>query len=128
MTAPAQPDIHRLCTFDLWLDCGHIATVEVDGWYPVSVSCCDRLGGTMLGGVYVPFASHVEYVNVLSERYERRPADSPRDPTRLTGRRPRTDDPQPPTHRWAKASAGRFPVRVGATRHIGDSAPPATEA
>ncbi|MEH1130376.1 hypothetical protein [Micromonospora sp. CPCC 206061] len=124
---PDATQIHRLCVFDLFLDCGHIATVAIDGWYPVSIACCDRLGGTILHGVYVPYASHVEYVNVLSEKYEHRPLGTPSDPTRLLGRRSRTDDPRQPAYRWAKGTAGRYPARVGAAWTIDGSTPPASE-
>jgi len=100
---PARTQVHRRCVFDLWLDCGHIATVAVDGWYPVSVVCCNRLGGTILRGSYVPYASHVDYARVLSERYEHQPEGTPLAADRLVGRRPRTD------------GRGRYPARVGAT-------------
>lgn len=122
---PEDTQLHRLCVFDLSLDCGHIATVT-DGWYPVSVSCCERLGGTTLRGVYVPYDSHVEFVNVLSEIYEHRTAGTPRDPTRLLGRRDRTDEPRQPAYSWAEGTAGRFPARVGATWCLDGSTPPAT--
>jgi hypothetical protein len=116
MTRPTNHgEIHRLCRFDLWLTCGHIATVTVDGWYPVTVPCCDRLGGTILHGQYVPYASHVDYVALLTEDYQLRPADSPREPTRLLARRPRADEPCPPKHTGHDCSAGRYPARVGAT-------------
>jgi hypothetical protein len=123
--APAGRQIHRLCVFDLSLNCGHIATVAIDGWYPVSVACCDRLGGTILRGAYVPYDSHVEYVRVLSERYEHRSPGTHRSPQRLLGRRSRTDDPRQPIYRWARGTAGRYPARVGATWAIDSSTPPA---
>lgn len=116
-------EVHRLCLFDLSLTCGHIATVVVDGWYPVSVACCERLGGTVANGIYRPYNSEVEYVDLLSERYEERPRGVPREPTRVVARRPRTDDPRPPQYRWEQGGAGRFPARVGATLLI--SGPPA---
>jgi len=119
---PEGTQLHRLCVFDLSLDCGHIATVAVDGWYPVSVACCERLGGTILRGVYVPYDSHVEYVTLLSETYEHRPPGTPRDPTRLLGRRDRTDPPRQPADQWDKGTAGQFPARVGATWSIDGSA------
>ena len=125
---PPQPEgnqLHRRCVFDLSLDCGHVATVAVDGWYPVSVSCCERLGGTILRGVYIPYASHVEYVNVLSETYEHRPAGTPCDPTRLLARRDRTDTARQPAYPGARGTAGRFPARVGATWNFDTSTPPA---
>jgi len=122
-TEPGGTQLHRLCVFDLSPDCGHIATIA-DGWYPVSVACCDRLGGTILRGVYVPYASHVEYVNVLSETYEHRRPGTPRDPTRFLGRRPRTDAPWQPADRWAEGTAGRYPARVGATWSFDGSTPP----
>jgi len=121
---PGGSQLHRLCVFDLSLDCGHLATLAVDGGYPVSVACCDRLGGTVRRGVYVAYDSHVEYVNVLSETYEQRPTGTPRDPTRLLGRRSRTDEPRQPAHRGADGSAGRYPARVGATWTIDSSIPP----
>jgi len=122
---PEGTQLHRLCVFDLSLDCGHIATVAIDGWYPVSVACCERLGGTILRGVYVPYASHVEYVNLLSETYEPRPLGTPCEPTRLLRRRDRTDAPRQPAHQWDKGTAGRFPARVGATWSFDGSTPPA---
>jgi hypothetical protein len=118
---PAGTQMHRLCVFDLCLNCGHIATVAVDGWYPVSVACCNRLGGTILRGSYVPYASQVDYVRALSERYEYQPAGTPRAPDRLLGRRPRTDQPYQPSHRWAEPTAGRYPARVGAAWSIDGS-------
>src|SRR3954451_17158116 len=50
-------ELHRLCVFEFALSCGHLVTVALTGWYPVVVSCCDRLGGTILHGIYVPYAS-----------------------------------------------------------------------
>lgn len=122
---PAGTQLHRRCVFDLWLTCGHIATIAVDGWYPVSVACCSRLGGTIWRGSYVPYSSHVDYVQVRSERYEHQPAGTPHAPGRLLGRRPRTDQPYRPSHRWAEPTAGRYPARVGATWNIDGSTPPA---
>ena len=113
-TTPADGQVHRLCVFDLWLTCGHIATVTVDGWYPVSVACCERLGGTVLRGEYVPFAAEVAYVTVVSERYEHRPDGTAREPTHVVGRRPRTDDPRPGAYLGTEPSSGRYPARVGA--------------
>lgn len=112
---------HRLCVFDLYLSCGHLVTVAMTGWYPVVVSCCDRLGGTVLRGLYVPYASEVDYVTLLSERYESRPKDTRSPAIQIIARRPRTDDPyySPTLHRYT--SAGRFPVRVGATWSIDGS-------
>jgi hypothetical protein len=121
---PAKMQLHRLCVFDLWLDCGHVATVGVDGWYPVAVACCDRLGGTILRGIYVPYSSHVEYVQTISERYEHQPEGTPRAPDRLIGRRPRTDQPYEPGYPWGEPTAGRYPARVGATWSIDGSTPP----
>ena len=125
--AGTEVQIHRLCVLELALDCGHIATVAVDGWYPVWVACCDRLGGTVLRGIYVPYASEIDYVDVMSERYETRPARTPRDPSRVLGRRSRTDEPHQPVHCGPTASAGRFPTRVGAAWHI-TPVPPADHA
>ncbi|MDP9792604.1 hypothetical protein J2S43_001116 [Catenuloplanes nepalensis] len=118
-------DVHRLCVFDLALSCGHIVTAVLTGWYPVVVGCCDRLGGTILRGDYVAFASDVDFVNVLSERHESRPAGTRRAPLRLIGRRARTDAPIPPRP-GGETSTGRFPARVGATVSIDGSmaAPP----
>ncbi|MDG6104029.1 hypothetical protein Daura_23085 [Dactylosporangium aurantiacum] len=50
ITGPAidGKELHRLCVFALALTCGHRVTLAVNGWYPVSVACCDRLGGTIL--------------------------------------------------------------------------------
>jgi hypothetical protein len=117
-TSPAADDgheIHRLCVFEFALTCGHLLTVARTGWYPVEVSCCDRLGGTVLRGVYVPYASKIDYVDVLSERYERRPAGTPPGSTQLIGRRPRTDTPHQSPYPGIDGSAGRYPARVGAT-------------
>ncbi|MFD0575196.1 hypothetical protein [Dactylosporangium darangshiense] len=30
----AELQLHRLCVFDLSLNCGHIVTLAIDGWYP----------------------------------------------------------------------------------------------
>lgn len=128
---PAHPptvgasELERLCVFDLSLDCGHIVTLAIDGWYPESVACCDRLGGTDFHGEYVPFSSNVEYANLLSETYEIRRHGAPREPAEILARRPRIDDPHPPHHRWTWGTAGRFPARVGATAVIGRPATPA---
>lgn len=112
-----ERDLVRMCVFDLDLSCGHVATVALTGWYPVTVACCDRLGGTFFSGGYVAFAADVDYVRVQSERYEYRPTGTPPAATRVLGRRPRTDDPYQPTERWQRsASSGRFPARVGAGR------------
>jgi hypothetical protein len=108
-------DVYRLCVFELDLSCGHLVTAARTGWYPVSVSCCDRLGGTISGGVYVPYASEVDSVRVLSERYEARPAGTPRGGTRIIGRRDRTDDPYQSPVPGVFDSAGRYPAWVGAT-------------
>jgi hypothetical protein len=107
------PELQRLCTFELDLTCGHCVTARVNGWYPVSVACCDRLGGSWFDGVFYAFVSGVEYVRCLSERYEHRPPGALREPTVLLTRRPRTDDPFTPVHPSRSAHAGRFPMRVG---------------
>jgi len=107
-------ELHRLCVFDLDLTCGHCVTVTVNGWYPVSVACCERLGGAWFGDGYIPFASTVEYVRVVQERYEHRPPGAAREPLQVVARRDRTDDPFLPVHAWQQGSAGRFPARVGA--------------
>jgi hypothetical protein len=124
MRGPAGPpgagDVHRLCVFDLWLNCGHIATVAIDGWYPVTVACCERLGGTILRGHYVPYASHVDYVTLLTENYEIRPTGTPPEPTHLLARRARTDEPDPSGHPGSQYSARRYPARVGATWNLDD--------
>ena len=109
------------CVFDLALDCGHLVTVERIGWYPVSVACCDRLGGTVLRGVYVPYASHV----VRSERHESWPPGRPRRPDRLLGRRPRTDEPYQSPHPGDGDHSGCWPARVGATWSLDGSVPTA---
>jgi hypothetical protein len=106
-------ELHRLCTFELDLTCGHCVMVSLNGWSSVSVACCDRLGGSWFDGTYYVFDSGVEYVRCLSERYEHRPPSALREPTVPLARRPRTDDPFIPVHRWQSASAGRFPERVG---------------
>jgi hypothetical protein len=100
-------EVHRLCVFELALSCGHLVTVALTGWYPVTVACCDRLGGTVLRGDYVAYASDIDFVNIRSERYESRPEGTRLGPTLLIGRRSRADAP-------GQASAGRFPARVGA--------------
>jgi len=113
----AAPDgrheLHRRCVFELDLSCGHCLTVELDGWYPVSVTCCDRLGGIWYNGSYVSFASNVDYARCLQERYEQRPAGAAGEPLRTWGRRARTDNPVPPDDCRPRGSAGRFPARVG---------------
>jgi len=114
---------HRLCVFEFGLSCGHLVTAVMTGWYPVVVSCCDRLGGTVLRGLYVPYASEVDYVNVLSERYESRPKDTRRAPIQIIGRRCRTDEPYLSPFLRDYTSAGRFPARVGATRSLDGSVP-----
>ncbi|MET8364444.1 hypothetical protein ABZU53_12830 [Micromonospora sp. NPDC005194] len=106
-------ELHRLCVFELALSCGHLVTVALTGWYPVSVACCDRLGGTIQGGLYVSYASHVDYVTLRSERYEYPPKGTPPAPDRLIDRRPRTDEPYP-SRPGGPVSAGRYPARVGA--------------
>jgi hypothetical protein len=53
-------ELHRLCRFSLSLTCGHRAIVTVNGWYPVRVPCCDRLGGTVLCGLFVPYWPEVD--------------------------------------------------------------------
>ena len=42
--------------FGFALSCGRLVTAALTGWYPVVVSCCDRLGGTIRDGIYVPYA------------------------------------------------------------------------
>ena len=117
-TSPAADkgeELYRLCVFEFDLSCGHLVTAARTGWYPVTVSCCDRLGGTIRDGIYVPYASDIDYVRVLSERYELRPKRTPPGSTRIIGRRPRTDEPHPPGVLGVGGSAGRYPARVGAT-------------
>ncbi|MDG6108803.1 hypothetical protein Daura_06190 [Dactylosporangium aurantiacum] len=126
-TGPAidGKELHRLCVFALALTCGHRVTLAVSGWYPVSVACCDRLGGTILHGSYVPYASDVDYVSVVSEDYEYRPTGSPREPDQLLARQPRADEPhRGPDGRWV--SAGRYPARVGAADSLDGTTAPAT--
>jgi hypothetical protein len=118
-TPPATAEageLHRLCVFELDLDCGHCVTVAANGWHPVSVACCDRLGGTWLDGTYIPLSSTVDHVRVVEERYEHRPPGAERAPTRMLSRRGRTDDPVIPSHPWQRGGAGRFPARVGGPR------------
>ncbi|MFI5893806.1 hypothetical protein ACIA5D_27265 [Actinoplanes sp. NPDC051513] len=105
---------YRLCVFEFDLSCGHLVTVARTGWYPVTVACCDRLGGTILRGVYVPYASDIDYIRVLSERYELRPKETPLGSTQLIGRWPRSDEPSPPGLLGVGGSAGKYPARVGA--------------
>jgi hypothetical protein len=119
---PDGQELHRLCVFELALSCGHLVTVALTGWYPVSMACCDRLGGTVLRGVHVPYASHVDYVTLRSERYEYRPTGAPREPVRLIDRRARTDEPYQ-SRPAGPVSAGRYPARVGATWNIDGSTP-----
>ena len=116
-------ELHRLCVFEFALACGHLVTVALTGWYPVVVSCCDRLGGTVLRGIYVPYASEIDYVNVLSERYELRPKGTPLGSVRLIGRRPRTDEPYQTATPGIDGSAGRYPAHVGATWSLDGSIP-----
>jgi hypothetical protein len=113
-TCAEAGELHRLCVFDLDLTCGHCVTVAVNGWYPVSVACCDRLGGTWFNDEYIPYASTVDFVRVVQERYEHRPPGAEREPLHVVARRDRTDDPVLPVHAWQRGSAGRFPARVGA--------------
>lgn len=110
----AGPQLFRLCVFEIALTCGHLTTVALTGWYPVTVACCDRLGGTVSAGLYMPFSSDVDYVKVLSERYEYRPDATPAAPTRVINRRSRTDDPHPGRYPGL-GTTGRYPARVGAT-------------
>ena len=119
--ATAVLELHRLCEFELDLTCGHCVTVSLNGWYPVSVACCDRLGGSWSDNTYHPVASGVEYARCLSERYEHRPPGSPREPTVLLARRSRTDEEVSAVDPSRSASTGRFPERVGA------AGPPHTE-
>ncbi|MCM4078283.1 hypothetical protein [Paractinoplanes hotanensis] len=119
-TAPASSaddgeDLYRLCVFEFDLACGHTVTVALTGWYPVTVACCDRLGGTIRDGIYVPYASDIDYVRVLSERHELRPKGTPRGSTHVIGRRPRTDEPYQSPYPGIESSAGRYPARVDAT-------------
>jgi hypothetical protein len=114
---------YRLCVFEFDLACGHLVTVALTGWYPVVVACCDRLGGTILRGVYVPYASDIDYVRVLSERYESRPTGTPPAPKQIIGRRPRTDEPYRSPAPGFYGSAGRYPARVGATWSLDGSIP-----
>ncbi|WP_199512206.1 hypothetical protein [Nucisporomicrobium flavum] len=114
---------HRRCVFELDLSCGHVVTYAVTGWYPVSVSCCDRLGGTILRGEYVAFASEVDYVRLLSERYIDCPAGTAHRPSRVLRRRARTDASSKPSYQGHRTSTGRYPARVGATWTLGESAP-----
>lgn len=121
---PYQPPVpsgrrHRRCRFRLALVCGHLVTVEVSGWYPVAVPCCDRLGGTVLCGRYVPYSSAVEYVDVVEERYEWRPAESPPEPMQIIERVPRTDTP---AALHGVTSAGRSPQHVGSAWSIDGTA------
>ena len=115
-------EVHRLCVFEFHLSCGHLVTVALTGWYPVTVGCCNRLGGTILRGDYAPFDSEIDFVDVLSERHESRPKGTRRAPLRLISRRPRTDAPARPSYPGAETSAGRFPARVGAVVSIDGSA------
>jgi hypothetical protein len=128
-TPPATAEageLHRLCVFELDLDCGHCVTVAVNGWHPVSVACCDRLGGTWLDGTYIPFSSTVDYVRVVEERYEHRPPGAERAPTRMLARRARTRRPGHPQP--AMAAGRRRPVPGPRRRAPSRPAPRATGA
>ena len=125
-SAPASSAIgdlveYRLCVFEFDLSCGHTVVVALTGWYPVTVSCCDRLGGTILRGEYHPLTSAIDYVRGVHERYEIRPQGTPPGYTQLIGRRPRTDEPRAPYLLGLKGSAGRYPARAGATFSWDDS-------
>ncbi|SCF50013.1 hypothetical protein GA0070216_1449 [Micromonospora matsumotoense] len=122
---PDGYELHRLCVFVLRLSCGHLVTYFTNGWYPVVVSCCDRLGGTTLRGIYVPYSSHVDYVDVLSERYEHRPTGSPREPAEVRGRWPRTDNPYRSPYPGSGSSTGRYPASAGAAWSLDGSTAPA---
>ncbi|MBB2940531.1 hypothetical protein FB565_000235 [Actinoplanes lutulentus] len=111
-------ELQRQCQFELDLSCGHIVLAWVTGWYPVTVSCCDRLGGTILRGRYVPFASDVDYARVLFEHYG---PPSPTAPPQIIGRRARTDEPYRPAGQSNYSSSGRFPGHVGAVVSIDGS-------
>ncbi|GIG02075.1 hypothetical protein [Catellatospora citrea] len=99
--------LHRMCVFLLSLTCGYLVSLFANGWYPVSVACCDRLGGTIQRGRYIPYASGVDYVQVQSERYEHRPPGTPPEPTEVRGRWPRTDDPYRSPYPGGGSSARR---------------------
>jgi hypothetical protein len=114
-TPPDGYEVHRLCVFELALSCGHLVTLFVNGWYPVAVACCDRLGGTIWQGLYVAYAADVDYVQALSERYEYRPQGAAREPNELRGRWPRSDEPDPSPQPGSRSTFGRYPARVGAT-------------
>ncbi|KAB1116851.1 hypothetical protein F6X54_10230 [Micromonospora aurantiaca] len=122
-TPPNAQELHRLCVFELALNCGHLVTMALTGWYPVSVACCDRLGGTILHGLYVPYSSHVDATKLLSERYEHRPKGTPPDPDRLIDRRPRTDEPYQSPRPGGPTHTGRYPARVGAAWSLDGSIP-----
>lgn len=79
------------------------------------VAWCDRLGGTIQHGVNVPCASDIDYVRLLSERCEARPAGMPLGATRLIGRWACTDEPHRSAAPGLFSSAGRYPAWVGAT-------------
>jgi hypothetical protein len=118
---PPFPDaeLHRLCRFSLALTCGHRVIVDLNGWYPVCVPCCDRLGGTVLCGRYLPYSSAVEYATVIEERYEWRAPASAREPMQVIDREPRTDLPRSFGKHY---SAGRFPQHIGSAWLIGRNA------
>ena len=78
------------------------------------MACCDRLGGTIRQGLYVPFLSDVDYVRCLVERHEYRPPGTSYPPAQVIGRRTRSDEPSSPMYAGLAGSAGRFPARVGA--------------
>ncbi|MEU4693735.1 hypothetical protein [Actinoplanes sp. NPDC023714] len=119
--APPGFELRRDCLFSLDLSCGHVVLAWVTGFYPVSVPCCDRLGGTIRDGRYVPFVSAVDYARLLFEHYELQSAGSPPDPTQVVGRQARTSDPYRPAGESSYLSTGRFPARVGAALSIDGS-------
>jgi hypothetical protein len=124
-TPPDGWQLHRLCVFLLSLTCGHLVSLFVNGWHPVSVACCDRLGGTIQRGLYVPYASAVDYVQVLSERYEHRPPGTPAEPSEIRGRWPRSDNAYRSPHPGGGSRSERHPARVGAAWSLDGSTAPA---
>ncbi|WIN00045.1 hypothetical protein ACTOB_003721 [Actinoplanes oblitus] len=100
--------------FEFDLACGHVVTVALTGWYPITVSCCGRLGGSIRDNIYVPYDAHVDYARLQSERYEVRLQGTRPAPMQIIGRRLRTDAPYQPPCRGIPGSSGRFPAHVGA--------------
>jgi hypothetical protein len=114
VTGPEQPSAGDTWNvFTLALTCGHLVTIARRGRYPVSVSCCDRLGGTIRGAVYVACSSNVDFAGHSDIRF-RPTTDIDHWSTILLDRHARTDEPCPTGCSCVTHTAGRYPHRVGA--------------